>query len=102
MDDADHTWNRGAIHAAIGGFGYLGHAEAGRVLAAASETAFPDGGIGDSEQREHHMLSLADEVTERLEELDDEYHSLVPEDRVLEERFRQRLQEQPAHFAGVG
>jgi hypothetical protein len=91
--------NPEAIESAIAGFGYFGRDELGQILREALEVAFPGGPIADVEVREEHMLALDTSSYERLEHLDSAYNTLVPQDEVLEQMFRERLQASPREFA---
>ena len=90
------------IEAAVRGLEYFGRRDVGHVLREALHLTFPEGGITDPEARERHVDALDDQILRRLEELDDDYNALLPQDEVLEAAFRERLRVAPDDFAPLG
>ena len=62
---------------------------------------FPEGHITDPQARENHVDTLDDQIHQRLEELDDAYNALLPQDEVLESALRERLRISRDDFAAL-
>ena len=89
------------LGAAVRGLEYFGRQDVGHVLRQALHLTCPEGGIRDPEARERHIDMLDDQIHQRLEELDDAYNALLPEDGVLESAFRERLRVSREDFAAL-